>query len=143
MPYGTNQDLIDSVGLDTLVQLTDDERTGSLNQARIDKAGRDADATINSYIGVRYGLPLEAPFPDKIVELWVDITVWNLYSRRPHIEMPETVKANHDLAISFLKDIASGKASLGIAPRAIDTSTARASKTVDDRIFKSEKLDNF
>ena len=58
MGYATQQDLVERFGEEELIQLTDREHAQLIVADVIDRALSDADAEIDSYLGVRYTLPL-------------------------------------------------------------------------------------
>ena len=109
MTYATKQDLIDRFGETELAQLTDRASGAAIVDAVLDRALADADAEINSYISVNHVLPL-SPVPANLVRVAGDVARYYLYEDR----VTEQVKARYDDAIAFLKNVASGKASLGV-----------------------------
>ena len=76
--YCTLEDLKKMMDEATLVQLTDDEGHGIVNQERINEAISQADAEINSYCAVKYTVPF-AVVTDLVRKLSVDIALYNLY----------------------------------------------------------------
>ncbi|MDP2268556.1 MAG: DUF1320 domain-containing protein [Deltaproteobacteria bacterium] len=120
MAYLDVQDLSDELGENTLVQLTDDEGTGELNEARVLKAIEYASGTFDSYARSRYNLPV--PTTSLVKSLNLDLAVFHLYKSRSSIaEGIYTVKKNaHDEAMKVLKDISCGKAALDV-PAAEET----------------------
>lgn len=110
MPYSTLSDIKDQLDQARLIQLTDDERTGTVNESRVDKAISDADEEINGYVGSRYTVPL-SPVPAIIRKYSVDLAIYNLYGRRDTV--PEVRKDRYANAIKFLQQVALGKISLG------------------------------
>lgn len=71
----------------------------------ITKAG----AEIDSYLQVRYSLPLSST-PGLIKSLGVDLAIYHLYSRRS--VMPPVRRQNYEAAVAFLKAVAAGQAGL-------------------------------
>lgn len=110
MTYATQTDLVDRFGSAELVQLTDraTPATGAIDTAVLGKALADADDTINSYLSIRYALPL-ASAPAILKRLAADIARYALYEDR----VTEAVQKRYDDAIRFLKDVAAGRASVG------------------------------
>ncbi len=141
--YCTLDDIKKLLPEDSLLQLTDDEGLGAVNQTRVDEAVAQADAEIDSCIGGRYGVPLST-VPGVVKKLSVDIAIYNLYSRRVE-EMPEVRKDRHRNAVSQLKDIAKGTVSLGVAelPPAADTGGAETNKATDKNVFTRDRLKGF
>lgn len=109
MTYATQADLEARFKQQELIELTDEAGAGVIDAAAIAVALADADAEINGYLAGRYSLPL-AQTSDELVRLACDIVRYKLYDTRA----TEQVKARYDEAIRKLRDVASGKASLGI-----------------------------
>lgn len=111
MAYSIQEDIVDQLDESSLIQLTDDEGTGSVVESRVTKAITDADATIDFHCQARYSVPL-APVPDKIRQISVDIAIYNLFSRRGDTA-PETRVDRYNQALKDLRDIRDGKTLLG------------------------------
>ena len=126
MAYCTKADILDQLDEASLVQLTDDEGTGVVNDARVDKAIADADATINFYCQNLYRVPL-SPIPDKINQMAVNIAIYELYSRRDDT-MPDTRKDKYNSDIRTLEKVADGKIKL----------PCRAAEKADDGEYSGE-----
>lgn len=111
MPYAAQSDLLNRITMQELTQLTDDNRPASeVNDVVVNAALSNASATVDSYCRSRYAVPLQ-PSADA-ANITADLALFELYSRRPVQKMPETVALRRTNAIAFLKDLASGKASL-------------------------------
>lgn len=143
MPYSTVDDIKKMLPEELIVQLTDDEATGAINQARADEAIAQADAEIDSYCGERYGVPL-SPVPEIVRKLSVDIAIYNLYSRLVK-DMPEVRAERYRSAIRQLEAIAKGNISLGVdsEPKASKSGRAETNKAEDENVFSREKLKGF
>ena len=100
MAYCTQDDILDQVDESVLIQLTDPDGA-AIDEDVVTRAIEDADATIDSYCQGRYTIPL-SPVPDKIRQISVDITIYNLFSRRGDTAH-ETRKDRHKEAIRFLE----------------------------------------
>ena len=111
MAYCTKSDILDQLDESILIQLTDDEGTGEVNDNRVDKAISAADAKVDAYCQKLYAIPL-SPVPDSIRDISVDIAIYKLYSRRDDT-MPETRRDNYKNAIRFLEKVSEGKVELG------------------------------
>lgn len=140
MPYCTEADLLNQLTQAELVQLTDDAGTGSVDSAKVDAALAAASATIDAYAGARYTLPLQTS--EKVKQLCVDLAIYELEKRRRRVR--EATLAARDAALSFLRDLARGRAVLdqptGAQPQA---SEADVKKTEQERAFSDEKLEGF
>ena len=110
MAYCALADLYDQIDERELIQLTDDENLGIVDQGAVDKAITDADGEIDGYLGSRHSVPL-SPIPSIINKISVDIAIFNLYSRR--LGPPEHREARYKNGIRFLEQVAAGKISLG------------------------------
>lgn len=143
MSYITRSDL--DVPFDVLLQLTDDEGAGSINDEVIAKAITNAEADVDGYAGGRYSLPL-SPVTDKVKQLAHDIAVWRLYTRRD-FDPPESVKQRYEAAIKFLRDLKDGKAQLaGVTERHQDTDrfgSGGSTTSGNERIFSREDLEDW
>lgn len=105
MSYATLQLLTNRVGEATLIALTDRGEV-PLGIVDVDVLGRalaDADAVIDGYLAANYALPL-ASTPALIADLAQAITLWKLHTTTPE----DKVKADYDVAIKTLRDIAQG-----------------------------------
>ncbi len=114
MTYIVQDDLLAQVSEDQLLQLTDDDKVGEIDATKVDQAIAGAEAEAESYINVKYRVPVAAPIPQRVKDLCVDIAVYRLYKRRQ--SAPDKVLKAYDYAIAFLKDVAAGRATLGIEP---------------------------
>jgi phage gp36-like protein len=139
--YCTQANIIDRIDEATLVHLTDEAGAGEVDQTKVDAAIADADATIDAYCQGRYTIPL-TPVPAKILQVSVDIALFNLYSRSD-LEMPEVRKERNKEAIRFLEMAAAGKINLGAAtPAQVNTDNA-SSIASSARIFTRNKLSGY
>lgn len=109
MTYATQADLETRFKQQELIELTDEANLGVINAAAVSVALADADAEINGYLAGRHTLPLTQTSPE-LVRLACDIARYRLYDTKA----TEQVKARYDDAIKKLRDVSSGKASLGI-----------------------------
>ena len=140
MAYATLADLKKLIPETAIIQLTDDENAGTVNQARVDEAIFQADAEIDSYCGARYTVPF-VTVPGIVRKMSVDIAIYNLYSRKVE-EIPETRAERYKNAIRQLEAIATGKITIG-EPEAEVPETGGVGITSADRIFTRETLGNF
>jgi len=110
MPYAIVQEMIDRFGEKEILQLTnrEDPRNGAIDEFVVENAIADAGNRIDSYLGQRYSLPL-ATIPGGIKDACIHMARYNLYDDKK----PEWVKDRYNEAVAWLKDIATGKASLG------------------------------
>ena len=142
MGYCAYADLKKLIPEESLVQLTDDEGVGKVNQARIDEAIAQADTEIDAYLGTRYSVPF-ATVPTIVGKLSVDMTIYHLYSRRVE-EIPKTRADRYKDCLRLLEGIAAGKISIGEAAEPEASASAdQAQYSSEDRIFTRDKLKGF
>lgn len=109
--YCTPQDLIDRFGQNEVAQLAP-SLLGQVDTARVQRACNDAGDMVDGYLRPRHTLPLSA-VPTILVKLSAAIARFELHlggDRQP----TDQVRQDRDQAIAFLKDVAAGKADLGI-----------------------------
>jgi len=140
MTYATIQNMIDRFGEDELIQLTDRQNLGVIDNVVVNRALADADARINGYLGVRYTMPLSLPQPTGLERLGCDIARYALHEDR----VTEIVQKRYDDAIALLRDVAAGKAELGLddtANKPASTSLAQISSAAP--VWKRENSGGF
>lgn len=140
MAYCTQTDLLNLIAEDQLAGLT--AETGETPDSDIvSDAITQADAEIDSYLGVRYSLPLSST-PEVIKNLSVDITIYNLYCRRDLC--PDIRLKRYQAAIRWLENLAKGLVELNIDGVEV---SAGAQTTMDvdcqDRVFSRELLEDY
>lgn len=110
MSYATLSDLIERAGEAEIRQIADRDRDGVPDADVIAAALADADNLINGYIAVRYSVPLPS-VPD-LVRTWaVSIARYVLFRNGA----PEWVAQDYKDALTALKDVSRGTASLPFA----------------------------
>jgi len=133
MAYCTFNDIKEQLPEDELTQLTDDSGAGTFDPLIVDRAIADADAEINGYCGERYTVPFD-PVPAVIRKFSVDISIYNLFSRRQGAD--EDRRNRYRDAIRFLQNLSKGFVTLGVdAPVEIAQDTVSVTTTKNDRIF--------
>lgn len=121
MSYCTKPDLINRFTEAELIQVTDNDNLGVINDTVLNQAISDATAEINGYL-TRYSLPL-AVIPANLVRLACDITRFYLYET----QMIEPISIRYDNAIKYLKAVATG--AIPLAPDVAGVSTTAASSS--------------
>jgi phage gp36-like protein len=124
-----------------LIELTDDNNVGVVDQAVIDKAIAAAGELIDGYLRGRYTLPLD-PLPGLLKTLALDIVIYRIYTRRVRLAPPEALTDRYKNSLKLLDQIATGKISLGTeALNGQDTpETGGAQSAAPDRVFTRDKL---
>ncbi|MEW5804315.1 MAG: DUF1320 domain-containing protein [bacterium] len=141
--YSSIDDLKKIIPEQKLIQLTDDENLGTINQDRITEAIKDADSEIDTYCEKLYEVPF-SPVPQIIKKLSVDITAFNAYSRRPEVvEIPETINARYVNAISLLRRIADGTVSIGNLQQSAPEDSKGEVLTAGGQVFTRDSLKGF
>ena len=139
MAYLELQDLLDELGEDTLVQLSDNDETGEINEARVSKAVQYAQGVFDAYARTRYSIPV--PSTPMVKSINLDLAVFHLYKSRSTIDegVYKIRKNANDEAIKLLTAINQGKASLDV-PAAEETILNPASS---DRILTNASKSKF
>lgn len=140
MTYATKQDLIDRVGAEALVQLTDRSGAGDIDDEVIARALADADADINGYLAARATLPLAAPYPPLLVRLACTLAHYYLY-----VQPTEAVVTRYKAAVRTLEGLADGTVSLGLDGAGAGEVASDSGVTVvsEARVFTRETLKGF
>ncbi len=107
MAYSTLTEILNQLPEEELIQITDDDDLGVVDEAIVTGAIADADAEIDGYAGTRYPTPLSTATA-MVRKTSRDIAIFNLWSRKP-MGPPENVKARYSNAIRFLKDVSAGR----------------------------------
>ncbi|MCU0905377.1 MAG: DUF1320 domain-containing protein [Tabrizicola sp.] len=141
MPYVTLQQLIDRFGERALIALTDrgEYAAGVIDEAVVNRAIADADATIDGYLKRKYALPLTEAQP-----LLVKIAGSLVFSDLHVAQADPKVEADMKTAMAMLKDLASGVVALtaaGIEPDSVEGSSARI--TDRDRQLTQDNMKGF
>ncbi len=138
--YISQDNLSSQISEKELIALTDDEGLGTPNWDVVNAEIDHAEAVIDSYIGSRYKLPL-ATVPTVLKKIAVDMAVYFLESRRR--APTEKRRQNYEDAITFLKDISKGMASLGMPEEPDVPVSGKPQISANERIFTREKLKDF
>ncbi len=139
MPYCTQEDIAKLLPPADLAQLA--AESGDTPDAEVvAEAIAAADAEIDSYLAVRYLLPLAAPVPARVRALSVALAIWKLYQRRG-LSKPARRQAYED-GVNFLKGVALGRVVIegasGLEPAGAAQDVTEISS--QDRIFSRESL---
>ena len=141
MAYCTQDDILDQLDEAVLIQLTDDDGAGEVDDDKVTRAIADADSEIDSYCGTRYSVPFST-VPAVIRKCSVDIAIYNLYARRRGA--PEDRKERYKNSVDFLKEVSKGNASLGEDdPDATPANKESPDISSNTRIFTRDKMQGF
>ena len=107
--YCTQSDLINRFGETELLQLTDRNRTGVIDDVVVAQAIADAGAEIDGYICSRVDLPLAEDDVPALLRLYAcDIARYRLFDDGAF----EQVTERYNIALRYLRDVAGGKVQL-------------------------------
>lgn len=141
--YCTLDDLKKKLPEKVLIALTDDEGTGSVNQARVDEAIQSASDEIDVYIGKVAKLPLEQDeVPPVLKSLCADMALYHLYSRLKE-EVPATRSDRYRNALRLLEKILKGEVSIGLEPPPEAPPNRDVLVGTRTQIFDEDTLDKF
>lgn len=141
MAYVTLAQLIERYGEPALIALTDrgEIATGVVNEATVNRAIADADATIDGYLVRKYALPLAEAQP-MLVKIAGSLVFYDLHTYQPDDKIVNDQKQ----AMALLKDIGSGVVALtvaGLEPENVAGSGARI--TDRDRQLTQDNMTGF
>lgn len=143
MPYCTTNDILERFPEQTLISLTDDDGSGTVNQQRVDAAISDASSLMDLYLAERYSLPL-SEIPEPLKKIAVDISLYFIYSGRFDDEIPDNIRTRYKEALTVLQKINEGALILQGAETLSDfDSKAISDKDVSEMIFDKEHLDKY
>ena len=101
---------------DLLTIMTEEELSLYMgDDALVDEAIEDASSEIDAYLSRRYDTPV-SPAPAILKKLCLDITLWNIVSRRQRSEAPPVALERYRAAIRLLEKIARGEITIGPGP---------------------------
>lgn len=131
MSYAAIDDLVSRFGESEIIQLTDREVSGALDDAVAQQALDDASAEIDGYLQSRYTLPL-ATVPAALARVCADIARYRLYDDHAS----EQIRDRYRDAIRWLEGVSRGNVSLGLADDgSAPTSGGTANVVADGRAF--------
>ena len=109
-PYAVQADMEALWGLNDVAVSSDWDNTGHVVPANVTKALASATSTIDRYVAVRYTVPLQV-VPDDLKNACCDI---GMYLMCPTATtMTDQKKERYQNAMSYLKDLSTGKVTLG------------------------------
>jgi len=107
--YAVKADMQAEFGDTELAQLTDRTNGQVTDDNVLTLALTRADDEINSYVGQKYTLPFTS-VPTRLKAVGMDIARYYLYDARA----PQIVSDRYKAAVAWLKDVATGKAAVGV-----------------------------
>ena len=112
MAYCTQEQIQNQITETTLIQLTDDNEVGSVDDDKVTQAIQDADAVIDLHCRSRYTVPFTT-VDNVIQKLSMDLAIHTLYCRRQG--PPTWITKRYDAALLQLKAIQEGVFHLDVA----------------------------
>lgn len=131
MAYATSTNVTERYSNAELLIVSDRDGNGTADTGIITQALDDASSEMDAYLGARYSLPLSST-PDMLVRICVDIAMYRMSENAA--SMTDERRRRYDDAIAFLRNIADGKATLGIDEPA-DSSATDAIVETDARVW--------
>lgn len=114
MSYATHTDLEGRLGTAAYVQLTDDAGAGVADVDQASAALREAEGEVNSFLGRRYAVPVNAGGQEALAALLrsvtLDIAEYRLHARR--LSVPDAVVRKREATVAWLRRVAAGEAVL-------------------------------
>lgn len=116
--YLTVAEFIDRYTQREAVMLSADVGSNVVNTARLERGLADASATVDGYLGRRFALPLlsaatlQPVVPDVVKRLTGDIARYLLTGT--HVRETEAIRNRYKDAVTELKAIADGQATVGV-----------------------------
>ncbi len=136
--YATVQDMRDRIVEADLIELSDDERTGAVVEARIVTALDQADAEIDGYVGRQYKrADAAAPVPPLLTDIACDIAHYRLYRFSNPTERVDTL---YKQALAKLRDIAKGLISLDQGEERLAERDGQVLVESADRLFTRDSM---
>ena len=113
-----------------LVQLTDDDSTGSINSAKVNECIVGAESEVDSYLAKRYTTPITGTIPETVKEWSVQLATLRLHQRR--LPVPEDVWQMAVVARAQLKLVNDGTLSLDIGTDPPDEPSGREAQFISN-----------
>lgn len=143
MPYCTLAAITAAIPADDVLQLTDDDNAGEIDQAKVDEAIAFADELIDGSLRGRYTLPLN-PVSGLITQVATDIAIYRLYSRRPPVGgLMDSITDRYKNATKILDQIQTGKVSLGAESEGREPGIVASNKKPGEKAFGKDVLNGF
>lgn len=142
MSYIVQADLLADIPNDVLIQLTDDNKDGSVDSSVVTDAITRAQSEVDGYLATKYSVPIAAP-PQLVKSLTATLTCYRLFGRRGR-GVPEDWGKRYDDAVRTLTNISKGLVKLDVEPPPAESSTATAGEIKGpERVFDRDKLGSF
>ena len=145
--YCTSEDIEKQITHETLVQLTNDTPPqDTVDDSVTYEAILYSSTLIDGYLQGRYELPISTRLPLLRI-IAIDLSIYRLYSRRLHADMPESILEQYKEAIKTLEKIQKGIIALQIetdeGSNVVETREYITNKTQSDRFFSHEVMSEY
>ncbi len=110
MAYATEQDMLDYFGSEQLLIAADRDADGTADTDVVDTGITAATEEIDSYLAVRYDLPLAA-VPGVLTRVCCDLAMYHMSVG--HHSMTEDKKERYNNGVKWLRALAKGEVTLG------------------------------
>jgi phage gp36-like protein len=146
--YVSAAGIIERYGQEAVVFAADADNTGLPDTLALTRAIQDAEAEVDSYIGVVYDLPLpdvtDIPAPDSNVavpavlrRIVTDIAIYRMATE--HDRLTEEKRQRSVDALAWLKMVAGGQISLGVETSVPAVGGSGAIRYGEERLFTRAK----
>jgi phage gp36-like protein len=109
--FATKTDMVSRFGDKEVIQITDRDLNGVIDDAVLQRGLTSADAEISGYLAGRYALPF-AVVPQMLVDYACDIARYRLTGTE--VTCTPDIEARYHQAVKYLTLVGQGKISLGI-----------------------------
>lgn len=138
MPYTTTQDLIDAYSEDQVRSWSDSAQGAEINEGVVTKARASAHSKVNSYLSVRYAVPVSSPQSD-VKDAEVAITAW-LLAQSPGFVLTDEIKERYKDAVKWLQDVSAGRANIDAPLAQTPSAQQTGSYSAEERTFTHDTL---
>jgi phage gp36-like protein len=137
MGYCTYEDVETRIGEDDLAALADYDGDGSPDADVVQQAIQSAAALIDSYLAIRYAVPVTGPdgeTPEVLATRAVNLAVYFLRLGRDSVTAD--VRAQYLDDVRWLNQVVAGRVSLGVEPAPSESSGAPGARfESEERLF--------
>lgn len=144
--YCTSNDIQKQITTPTLIQLTSDDSQDVVDETITFEAILYSSTLIDGYLRGRYNLPLDTHFPLLRI-IAIDLSIYRLYSRRLHADMPEAILEQYKEAIKTLDKIQKRIITLEVQTESstnqIESKEYLSNKSSNDRLFNYEVMSEY
>lgn len=135
----------EAIDTDTLINLTDKENLGVVNEARANGKIAGVCGAIEDLLRARYPVPLD-PVPPIIKDIALKQATYEIYGLNRNFTRPKSVEDDYANATKLLEKIASGGIKLGIGavetpPAPVSANDIKVASTKS--VYTDDNLRNF